>query len=83
MTFDDAFLLVSRFGRVANGVENRAYLPTHVAFPKFWRLAQHLSALCVSIEHQLFCALSSVVEHYLHTVGVAGSKPAARTILDL
>ena len=24
-------------------------------------------------------ALSSVVEHYLHTVGVAGSKPAART----
>lgn len=25
-------------------------------------------------------ALSSVVEHYLHTVGVAGSKPAARTI---
>ncbi len=24
--------------------------------------------------------LSSVVEHYLHTVGVAGSKPAARTI---
>ena len=27
------------------------------------------------------CALSSVVEHYLHTVGVAGSKPAARTIL--
>jgi hypothetical protein len=29
----------------------------------------------------IFCALSSVVEHYLHTVGVAGSKPAARTIL--
>ena len=28
-------------------------------------------------------ALSSVVEHYLHTVGVAGSKPAARTILFL
>ena len=28
-------------------------------------------------------ALSSVVEHYLHTVGVAGSKPAARTILSL
>jgi hypothetical protein len=27
-------------------------------------------------------ALSSVVEHYLHTVGVAGSKPAARTILS-
>jgi hypothetical protein len=25
-------------------------------------------------------ALSSVVEHYLHTVGVAGSSPAARTI---
>jgi hypothetical protein len=28
-------------------------------------------------------ALSSVVEHYLHTVGVAGSKPAARTTLYL
>src|SRR5258707_7346550 len=28
------------------------------------------------------CALSSVVEHYLHTVGVAGSKPAARTIFE-
>jgi hypothetical protein len=28
-------------------------------------------------------ALSSVVEHYLHTVGVAGSKPAARTIFWL
>ncbi len=27
-------------------------------------------------------ALSSVVEHYLHTVGVAGSKPAARTIFN-
>ena len=26
-------------------------------------------------------ALSSVVEHFLHTEGVAGSKPAARTIL--
>jgi hypothetical protein len=26
-------------------------------------------------------ALSSAVEHYLHTVGVAGSNPAARTIL--
>jgi hypothetical protein len=25
-------------------------------------------------------ALSSAVEHYLHTVGVAGSNPAARTI---
>jgi len=29
---------------------------------------------------QQLCVLSSVVEHYLHTVGVAGSKPAARTI---
>ena len=28
-------------------------------------------------------ALSSVVEHYLHTVGVAGSKPAPRTSLRL
>ena len=27
------------------------------------------------------CALSSAVEHFLHTEGVAGSKPAARTIL--
>jgi hypothetical protein len=26
-------------------------------------------------------AISSVVEHYLHTVGVAGSKPASRTSL--
>src|SRR2546423_10043991 len=26
------------------------------------------------------CALSSVVEHFLHTEGVAGSSPAARTI---
>ena len=26
------------------------------------------------------CALSSVVEHFLHTEGVAGSNPAARTI---
>ena len=26
------------------------------------------------------CALSSVVEHYLHTVGVTGSNPVARTI---
>src|SRR5258706_14627963 len=29
---------------------------------------------------RLVRALSSAVEHYLHTVGVAGSKPAARTI---
>ena len=28
-------------------------------------------------------ALSSVVEHYLHTVGVAGSTPAARTIFQI
>ena len=27
------------------------------------------------------CALSSVVEHFLHTEGVAGSSPAARTII--
>ena len=27
-----------------------------------------------------FCALSSVEEHFLHTEGVAGSSPAARTI---
>src|SRR5688572_4590086 len=27
-----------------------------------------------------FCALSSAVEHFLHTEGVAGSNPAARTI---
>src|SRR5256885_1472052 len=27
-------------------------------------------------------ALSSVVEHFLHTEGVAGSKPAARTIFS-
>ena len=27
------------------------------------------------------CALSSAVEHFLHTEGVAGSNPAARTIL--
>jgi hypothetical protein len=26
------------------------------------------------------CALSSAVEHFLHTEGVAGSNPAARTI---
>ena len=26
-------------------------------------------------------ALSSVVEHYLHTVGVVGSKPTVRTII--
>ncbi len=29
------------------------------------------------------CALSSVVEHFLHTEGVAGSSPAARTIFSL
>jgi hypothetical protein len=27
------------------------------------------------------CAVSSVVEHYLDTVGVGGSKPPPRTIL--
>ena len=27
-------------------------------------------------------ALSSVVEHYLHTVGVVGSKPTVRTIFN-
>ena len=31
----------------------------------------------------LLCALSSGVEHQYHTLGVAGSKPAARTILPL
>jgi hypothetical protein len=29
------------------------------------------------------CALSSVEEHFLHTEGVAGSSPAARTILSI
>ena len=29
------------------------------------------------------CVLSSAVEHFLHTEGVAGSNPAARTILLL
>ena len=37
----------------------------------------------VLYERHTGCALSSVVEHYLHTVGVAGSKPAARTIPPL
>src|SRR5688500_10442868 len=35
---------------------------------------------CASLSAFDFCALSSVVEHYLHTVGVVGSKPTARTI---
>ena len=29
----------------------------------------------------LECAVSSVVEHYLDTVGVTGSNPVSRTIL--
>ena len=31
----------------------------------------------------IVCAVSSVVEHYLDTVGVAGSNPAPRTIPPL
>jgi hypothetical protein len=45
---------------------------------RFFRPRHNTKAIgAVSSE---ICALSSVVEHYLHTVGVAGSKPAARTI---
>jgi hypothetical protein len=31
----------------------------------------------------LGCAVSSVVEHYLDTVGVTGSNPVSRTIITL
>ena len=33
-------------------------------------------------EVAIACALSSVEEHFLHTEGVAGSSPAARTIFE-
>src|ERR1043165_1346625 len=39
-----------------------------------------LSAGCDICKLWVLRALSSAVEHYLHTVGVAGSNPAARTI---
>jgi hypothetical protein len=45
-----------------------------------WRTAKNLAGLGEAFYCADGCALSSVVEHYLHTVGVAGSKPAARTI---
>ncbi len=35
----------------------------------------------VSVDSE--CAVSSVVEHYLDTVGVTGSNPVSRTILQL
>ena len=35
----------------------------------------------IALQLLLFCAVSSVVEHYLDTVGVGGSKPPPRTIL--
>ena len=35
-----------------------------------------------SITSHLFRAVSSVVEHYLDTVGVTGSNPVSRTILS-
>src|SRR5258706_11867253 len=44
---------------------------------------QNLNSRTCWLVWQPVCALSSVVEHYLHTVGVAGSKPAARTIFPL
>src|SRR5438034_3375518 len=41
-------------------------------------LTRHLSLVTF---HSLLRAISSVVEHLLHTQGVAGSIPASRTIL--
>src|SRR5881397_3166702 len=63
----------------AAGQLRKAYLPDSPAL---------LSSLCsrLTVHKNMFesalrdSALSSAVEHYLHTVGVAGSKPAARTI---
>ena len=38
----------------------------------------NLKGFCVGCP--LYCALSSVVEHIVHTDGVVGSNPAVRTI---
>jgi hypothetical protein len=52
------------------------------AFPI--RLEKHLSNAmgCVSVFVRK-CAVSSVVEHYLDTVGVTGSNPVSRTIFPI
>ena len=56
------------FDRVTN-IQGIKVLPQRVPFLK--------SCFCG------FCAVSSVVEHYLDTVGVTGSNPVSRTILKL
>ena len=38
--------------------------------------------LHISMQSLADCAVSSVVEHYLDTVGVTGSNPVSRTILQ-
>src|SRR6185369_9001238 len=41
---------------------------------------KNLAGAAVRFYFVVCCALSSAVEHFLHTEGVAGSNPAARTI---
>lgn len=73
--------------RTSGAVAWKLYLPTpHPLFitPRVrWIAKKYLKTQSASLRSRTLCALSSVVEHYLHTVGVAGSKPAVRTISPL
>src|SRR6266545_6070605 len=57
------------------GDKDRVYSPQF-----FWRKTVRVNPADRSFDSD--GALSSAVEHFLHTEGVAGSNPAARTIRD-
>ena len=95
MFFCDNELFVVLFGPVSRwaltviiGSLEQSTVATHCSNSVFWGAEGApkavKTAFFVGSDRQnplyLACVLSSVVEHYLHTVGVAGSKPAARTI---
>ena len=46
------------------------------------KLRLTVQPLFYTVPNPSFCAVSSVVEHYLDTVGVTGSNPVSRTIFD-
>jgi hypothetical protein len=46
------------------------------------QLRSPVPPLMLALIHPRICAVSSVVEHYLDTVGVTGSNPVSRTIFD-
>ena len=93
-TYHQKSFLIRFAGQRGYGLNKKTVRPEYKLRATFFQLETEVKVITLFVKFlsktdwgSVICqtrrALSSVVEHYLHTVGVAGSKPAARTILCL